>query len=206
MTLPEFYSGGPLKGLLTGLFAFGLTVTAPAEPASLGLFGSAAGMKGAVIAIYLGKESEPSSTLRVRVVRTEYQRRGFFRIGLLPMAVLEGVKIEVRDAQSLSNSLAHCQQWFGSRNARFLELRDVQLIAVGPSTNRLACGRARPAADGKWELLDGVTLDSEPIRTEAPQATLQVTGPSSGQLLLGTTPPSTNYFCATPHYYRPSGK
>jgi hypothetical protein len=195
-----------MKGLLTSLFAFGLSVTAPAESTTPMLFSSELDMKGVVIAMYLGTELEPSSMLRVKSVRKEYQRRGFFRIGLLPMAVLDGVAIEVHDAQALSNTLAHCQQWFGSRNARFLELRDVQLIAVGLSTNRLACGCARPAGDGKWELLDGVTLDSETKRTEAPQAILQVTGPSSGQLRLETTPPSTNYFYVPSNHHKPPGK
>lgn len=195
-----------MKGLLTSLFVLGISVTAGAEPAGSLLFGSGAGIKGAVITMYLGTELEPSSTLRVKTVRTEYQRKGFFRIGLLPMAVLEGVTIEVHDAQSLSNSLAHCQQLFGSRNTRLLELRDVQLIAAGSSTNHLACGRARPADDGKWELLDGVTFDSEAKRAEAPQAILQVTGQSSGWLLLETTPPSTNCLYAPPHNHKPSEK
>ena len=193
-------------GLVTSLFVFGLSATALAESAGTFLFGSESGIKGAVIATYLGTEQEPSSTIHVRNVRTEYQRKGFFRIGLLPMAVLEGVTIQVHDPQSLSNSLTHCRQRFDSRNACFLELRDVQLIAVGPSTNRLACGRARPARNGKWELLDGVVFDAESKRTQAPQAILDVTGPSSGRLLLETTPPSTNYLCSPSHYHKPSGK
>ena len=171
------------------------------------IFGSGvSSMKGVVIATYPQDGLQPSSILRVRTVSTEYQRKGFFRIGLLPMAVLEGVIIEVHDPQSLSNSLVQCNQCFGPRNAGVLELRDVQLVADGAITNRLVCGRARPAGGGKWELLDGVTFDSDAKRTEAPRAILHVTGPSAGQLFLETTPPSTYYFFAPSNHPKPSGK
>ena len=52
---------------------------------------------GVVAPVYLSGQVHASAVLRVGEISTGYQRRGFFRIGLLPMVVAKGVVVEFRN-------------------------------------------------------------------------------------------------------------
>jgi hypothetical protein len=144
-----------------------------------------------VVAIYADGELEPAAVLRVSKTRQGFQRKGFFRIGVLPAAVLEGVMLEIRRPDALTNALAECHPWFTPQSANRLELREVQLVTSGTSSNRLTCGRALPTASGTWELRERVRFESGTNSVEAPTGWLQVSGPDAGRLILSTTPPLT---------------
>src|SRR5690242_15914382 len=138
---------------------------------------SIVGMKNAAVAFYVGEEQEPAAVLRVRQIHRDYQRKGFFRIGLLPMAAFEGVRVEIYHPESAASSLVQCHEWLNSRSGGRLELRDVRLAVIGHTTNWLACGVARPSADGRWELSEGVTFASDTRQIQAVNAVLQAVGP-----------------------------
>ena len=78
-----------------------------------------------------------------RHVYTDYERKGFFRIGLLPIGVMEGVTFELQHPESVTNGLAELNQWLGAKAAKRLELRRVNFLVSAPATNHLATGRAR---------------------------------------------------------------
>lgn len=135
---------------------------------------------------------KPSMIVRVDSIFTDYERKGFFRIGVLPLEVMEGVTFEVCRPEPVTNSLAQLQDWIGSQAAKRLEFRKVSFLAVAGGTNRLDSGRARIGSDGKWELLDGVRFLSGTNQLEAARATIQMAGEATGQIIMGSTPPFTN--------------
>jgi hypothetical protein len=142
--------------------------------------------------LYSGTEAEPTTVVRLDQVRKDYETKGFFRIGILPIGVMEGVTFELHHPESVTNSLAQLHQWLGPRAAERLELRRVSFVVSAPVTNRLDTGRARLAADGRLELLDGVIFVSGTNRMRAARGVLQISGAQAGRLVMETTPPWTN--------------
>ena len=122
-----------------------------------GLLGGELALKGGVINLYSGAETEPATVVRLDQVRKDYETKGFFRIGILPIGVMDGVTFELHHPESVTNSLAQLHQWLGPRAAKSLELRRVKFVVSAPVTNRLETGRAQLAADGRLALFDGVT-------------------------------------------------
>jgi len=155
-------------------------------------------MEGGVFALYSGGEQQPATLVRVDKTYTDYGLRGFFRIGLLPVEVMEGVVVEIQRPELLINSLEQLNQWLGPQAASRIELRRVRFLVSGASTNCLESTRARLAAHGRLELLDGVTFVSGTNQMRAACGLLQITGKQTGQLILETKPPVTNnLFSAT---------
>ncbi|MGA2542711.1 MAG: hypothetical protein ABSG78_14275 [Verrucomicrobiota bacterium] len=146
--------------------------------------------------LVIPRYSEPDKTLyaviRVDKVYTEYEKRGFFRIGALPVAVLEGVTYEVKDPGPAAKNLARLRSWLGGDAARHVELRGVKLVAS--PTSRLEGGRLLFLDNNRWELADGVRLISGTNEFRAGSAMLQVGGAQAGEVVLRTTPPTTNTF------------
>jgi hypothetical protein len=149
-------------------------------------------LSGGAIDFYSGTELEPSLLVRLDKVYTDYQSKGFFRIGLLPIGVMEGVTFRLEHPESVTNGLAHLHQWLGGKGARRLELRRVKFLVPGAVTNHLEASRVRIAAGGSLELLDGVRFVAGTNQIEAARARLQITGERAGQILLEATPPYTN--------------
>jgi hypothetical protein len=148
--------------------------------------------QGVVTAFYEGAEQTPSMVVRADAIYTDYERKGFFRIGLLPVGIMEGVTFELHHPESFTNSLAQMRGWLGSQAAKRMEFRKVSFLTFAGETNRLESGRARFSSGGRWELLDGVRLLSGTNQVAAPHATLQVAGKQTGQLVMATDPPCTN--------------
>jgi hypothetical protein len=162
--------------------------------------------RGVATAFYAGSEQPPSLILRAESVYTDYQRKGFFRIGLLPVAVMEGVTVELHHPEFMTNSLAQLHQWFGPQGAKALELRRVTFLVSGYTTNHLEAARARVAPQGRIELLDGISFMSGTNLVRAPRGALQVTGEHSGELILETTPPRTHQLFAHTETNNPLNK
>lgn len=180
-----------IKLLLAGFIAFHLVSSARSQFASDVLSGRMKARDG-VTAFYTGAELTPSMIVRADNIFTDYERKGFFRIGVLPLGVMEGVVFEVCRPELVTNSLVQLHDWIGSQAAKRFEFRKVSFLTLAGSTNRLESGRARIVSDGKWELLDGVRFRSGTNQFEAPRATLQVAGEKTGQVIMATTPPLTN--------------
>lgn len=149
-------------------------------------------LKGGVFALYSGTEAEPATVVRLDRLYTDYESKGFFRIGVLPLGVMDGVTFELRHPESVTKSLAQLHQWLEPRAARRLELRRVSFVVSAPVTNRLETGRARLAAGGRLALFDGVFLVSGTNELRAARCVLQISGAQAGRLIIETTPPWTN--------------
>ena len=146
--------------------------------------------------LVLPRYSEPDKTLyaviSVDKVFTEYEKRGFFRIGALPVAVLEGVTYEVKDPGPAAKNLARLRSWLGGDTGNHVELRGFKLVAS--PTSRLEGARLLFLDNDRWELAGGVRWISGANEVRAESATLQVAGAQAGKLILQTTPPTTNTF------------
>lgn len=114
-------------------------------------------MKNAVIAVHLGWELEPVAVLRAEHVFSDYQTRGFFRIGVLPMLVMDRLRIELRDADRLSTVLAKVSESFVGREGAWkaVEGRDF-CLSLGPKDGQVRARRIRLESGNAWGLLDGV--------------------------------------------------
>lgn len=182
------------KALLSGMTSLLLVPSAQAQFMGDLLSGNV-WARGALITIYQGTEPKPSMIVRANTIFRDYQRKSFFRIGVLPIGVMEGVTFDVRHVESITNSLAQLDHWLGPRAANRLELRQVTIQISATVTNRLQAGRIHVLPGGKWELADDVRLQVGTNQMQAARATLQVAGERTGTLVMGTTPPwTTNFF------------
>jgi len=149
----------------------------------------------AVIPLYTDPPRKLAAVVRVDRAYLDYERKGFFHIGLFPVVALEDVTFEARDTASPSASLACVRRWLGAKAGQRIEMRRVKFLFS--STNRLEAGLARCAAEDRWELLNGVRVISGASEARAPRAILEMAGPRAGQVILETVPPSTNTFLAS---------
>lgn len=153
----------------------------------------------AVIPFYSGSEPEPSGVAYVDRFYTDYESRGFFKIGLLPVGVFEGVTFQIQHPETFTNSLARMQEWLRPQSSDRIELRDVTFLvasATATVTNRLKCGSARLGANGCWNLFGDVRFQSGTNLMRAEAARLQVVGENAGCLVMANTPIPTNHLLA----------
>jgi hypothetical protein len=144
----------------------------------------------AVFPIYSQSDRQLCTVVNVDRVYLDYQRKGFFHIGLLPVGTLQGVTFEVRQSDTAAGTLAQLQHWLGGGSSR-MELRQVKFVF---QTNSLEAGRIQIRSHDQWNLLDGVRSFSGGNEAHADRAILQVSGERSGQVILETQPPTTNVF------------
>lgn len=170
-----------------------VSLALPAQAQSVGdLLSARSSARGVVTTFYQGTEQPPSLVVRIEGVYTDYQRKGFFRIGLLPVGVLEGVVLELNHPEYWTNSMAQLYRWLESRSVKTMEMRRLTLLMPAGVTNRLESVRARVGVGGKLHLFDGVSLISGTNHLQAARGTLQVTGAHAGELVMETSPPCTN--------------
>jgi len=133
---------------------------------------------------------------RAALVHTDFERKGFFRIGLLPLVAVEKFRLEALSAEVASDCFGQVQIWFASlsHGGKRLELREPELVVAGPTTATLKSGGIRVNPTGSWDLFDGVTFTSGTNRIHTARATLQVTGARSGRLVMQGNQPVTTIF------------
>lgn len=175
------YAGGWVRVLLAGLM-----VAAP-----LGGRGASpkpyVSVNNLVVPFYAAGQSEAVAVLRVEHVFRDHERRGFFRIGLLPLLVGEGVRLEFRDAGVAARELDRVRQGVeSSLGGDRIEMRRVRMSCGGTPARVLSATRLRTEKDGRWRLLEGVSVQIGETRRSVSNAVLQVSGPRAGRLTLET--------------------
>ena len=109
------------------------------------------------------------------------------------MAVLEGVTYEVKEPAQAATNLVRLRSWLGGEAGNHVELRGVKFVASPGST--LEGGRLLFLDNERWELAGGVRLTASTNEFRADSAPhLKVAGSRAGELILKTTPPTTNTF------------
>jgi hypothetical protein len=113
----------------------------------------------------------------------DYERHGFFRIGLLPIPVVENVQIQIQSADCLTNALFGLHSWSQpSIGASRLELRNLEIKMFGEKEPRLSAASARVGQDGVLELSAVSVFNATGQQTSIPKAALQAAGSSAGWL------------------------
>lgn len=161
---------------------------------SLQLFSSGGQFQaqGVSVPFYVGVATEPAAVAYVASMHTDYERKGFFRIGLLPVGILEGVTLEIRNPQRTAEALEQMRLWAKSSGARRIELRQVKFRMTGAAGVSLEAGRAWFRPDNRLEFSEGVRLEQGTNRIHAAHATLEILGTNSGRLVLDSIRPLTN--------------
>lgn len=125
----------------------------------------------------------PVSQVHTARLFVDYERRGFFRIGLLPMLVAENVQVQIRSADSLTNGLFALHSWNQlSAGGQCLELRNLEIKMFGEKRPRLSAAIARDGQDGVLELTTVSVFNATGQQTSISKAALQAAGSSAGWL------------------------
>lgn len=139
--------------------------------------------KGLVVPYYHGQPPRLGVMFHVDRVFTDYQRKGFLRIGLLPFLVAEGVTVDVRDPAVMEESLGSLRKWAETGDRKKLgELRGVRFTFPASLNRSLEAGKVRLADHGDWALENGVKLQLGEATVSTGSASLRVAGPDAGLL------------------------
>ncbi len=151
-------------------------------------------IKGLVTAIP-SADNRTIAVLRVGKIFKEPQRKGFFRIGLLPLVVADQVIVEVEDPVLFQREFTNVHNRLFSSHGRVpVELRHVEFKFPSEPSPRLQAGRVRLKSQGQWELSDGVIFRVSDNEIQCAQAVLQITGPGAGNLRSQDAPHALNLF------------
>ena len=143
------------------------------------------GLKKLAVPFYAPGEPEAEAVLRIDRVFREYERRGFFRIGLLPVIVGEGVTLEFRDRAAAARSMDRVRQGLeSSLGGGRIELRQLVVTCRGAEPRSLKAGRVRVEKPGRWRMSDGVAVETGRASLRASNALMQASGPQAGRLVL----------------------
>jgi len=160
-----------------------LAINSPAVAQSSFLNSSARATK-VTMSIYPEVGLTPLATFRAEQIHGDYQKRGFFRIGVLPMVVLEELSLELRDTNQLSAALTRANIHFGSRNksSEVLEGRNFSLSFTGQTNGVLHARTIQLGSRAEWVLHEGTISQRDMPPIPFRRATLTIAGPKAGEL------------------------
>jgi hypothetical protein len=121
---------------------------------------------------------------RIHITRAyvDHEKWGFFKIGLAPVQVVEGVKVQINSAGSLTNALDVIKaSHISPAVERHLELRKLEISLLGEKEPRLRADSASIIRPGVLQLTH-VSVSNDGEALSIPKATLQVSGPDCGCL------------------------
>src|SRR5580700_7578561 len=97
-------------------------------------------VRHAVFPFYHHPDLKLSTVVQVEKAYLDYQRKGFFHLGIMPVGALEGVTIDFRDAGSAADTFEQMQRWLGAGGGRRVEMRQVKFLF---STNTLEAAKVQ---------------------------------------------------------------
>lgn len=133
-------------------------------------------VEGMVFPIYTRPSPEPESILSVSNIHLDFQRKGFFKIGMMPVLVLDGVVLSLRNTNILSSNMTQFSHWIQQDKAKRFELRNFVLRNETSKTNLLEAGVVRFLPDGGWQLANGIRGISGSNLVEMPAANYRIAG------------------------------
>src|SRR5688572_24080922 len=100
-------------------------------------------LQGVVMPFYGKPELSLVANVRIGCLFPDHERKGFFRIGLLPLVAAEHVQIEVFQPPRALKALSGVQQRFTRDQRRHVEWRQVEFVFPPETAPRLRAGRVR---------------------------------------------------------------
>jgi len=160
-----------------------------------GMFGSSA--ENATLTEYDG--AQVIAKAHATRVFVDHEKWGFLRVGLLPLAVVQGVQIQIQSASFLTNALADLNSLnLSSANLRHLEFRDLEISLLGETKPRLRAATARVSSSGTLKLTRVSVVGSGGRTVSIAEATLQISGPAAGSLRWRDGEKETDLFVLKP--------
>lgn len=161
----------------------GLVLVALFEQNSLAIDWSDAGARDVTLATYRPYSTSLVTQVHAGRIFTDYERHGFFRIGLLPLLVVENIQIQINSASSLTNTLSMLGDWNKpTAGVKRLELRNLEITSLDGKTPLLRAANARMGKDGALELSNASVFSADGQPITIPKATLQISGALAGRL------------------------
>jgi hypothetical protein len=137
-------------------------------------------IKNAVIPICLDSDAKLVAVVRARHIFSDYQRRGFFRIGVLPLLVIDGLDVEIRQPSRSMEALGavHSKIIFKELARKAVEGRDFRLsfaaegiLGTGAGANVLTPHSAPLAVEARGRREEGAggefILRAQMVRLES---------------------------------------
>jgi len=138
---------------ITLFFGCGLLSLASQQTTSAGSVLAAGDARRLSIPIYAVGQASPIAVLRIERLSTEFEKRGLFRVGMLPKVVFTGVSLELDSLERLPLAFANLQRLLEhSRQFNQWEMRLVRISVRGEPANTLALGRVTPETSAVWRL------------------------------------------------------
>ncbi len=125
---------------------------------------------------YAPNSTREIADCKVEKVFLDHRTLGFFKVKLLPVLVVQGVRVEFGDANPTNEWVETFQSdWLPEVNRRGVEWRDVDIRSHKAGKPSLHAGTAQPAAEGT-PIVCGfkeVTLEASGSKWRLPQAELR---------------------------------
>jgi hypothetical protein len=128
--------------------------------------------RGVVSAFYDKQTGERYATIRISRLAQGCQRRGFFRIGVLPELVADGVILECTDSARLATAFANLQNRLRDFSSRApIELRDFEVCCPTEKAFLLKARQVR-ISGSECVLFDVTLICSQQSERRTSRATL----------------------------------
>lgn len=169
------------------LLAIGVFV-ATAGLAQLNWVGAGTKVSKATAVHYASGETNPLMTVRSDRVYGDYQTRGFFRIGVLPLVMVDGLDLELHDPSRIFTAITNAPYLLGKQvNPKgALQIRRFSLRLAGQDRALLTARTVRVMSGTTWSLGPGVLRQSNGAELFFQRAILTVAGPQAGEIVCET--------------------
>jgi hypothetical protein len=135
---------------------------------------------------YAGPENRLSLNFKADRFTKESQRKGFFRIGVLPLLVVHDANLEVRRPEYFNPAVRQFHQYVAGKDLKkTVELRGFTLT-VPTNGITLTATKVRILSPEQWELSGSVRLIDRTGTHEFSKALLAVSGNETGMLRANT--------------------
>jgi hypothetical protein len=117
----------------------------------------------------------------------EYEKRGFFRIGILPVAVFQDVSLEVLNRAKLQDAVAKALPSIENADRRRkvpVEIRGFRLECKQPDGLVIEAKTMIPIAKGRWKLRDVVLSLPGKAPVKLPESLLETQNGNASGLFL----------------------
>lgn len=129
------------------------------------------------------KSSKTLARVSIGSMRHSNQVRGYFRIGVLPLLVLEDVTLEVTDPTHLVEVLKSTSSGWSARVTGVpVQIQRLRIQWANEIDWQVTAGSCVVKAGEVWELSGGVRWNVGGRSGEAPKAFLGLSGPKAGRI------------------------
>jgi len=153
------------------IFPFVLATTALAGDIPLGF-----GWQNLEFRTYAPNSIREIADCKIGKIFLDHRKLGFFRVKLLPVLVVQGVQVELADANPTNDWAESFQSdWLPDVKRSAVEWRDVTITVQRENAPRLHADRAQPAAGGSPTICSfkEVTLEANGAKWHLAQAELR---------------------------------